>query len=103
MPRTARSSPYETRGLDWTRRVLITSLTHSTHPNREAWAWDYRSAVQSSKLTADVYGLQPTYRGMLFFFSSCPHRQAASQSACNRAGLVVYQALIPAPCALYDR
>jgi len=35
------------------RRALSTSSTHSTRPSPVAWAWDWRSAVRSSRRTRD--------------------------------------------------
>src|SRR6266849_5023531 len=67
MHRTAHSSRCGTRVRDWIRRALSSSSTHSTRPSPLAWAWDYRSAVRSSKRTGDGSGLRRTYpRGPRF-------------------------------------
>src|SRR5882757_7515652 len=70
MYRTACSWLFEIRVRDWTRRVSIASSTRSTRPSLAAWAWDYRSAVRSSKSTGDVYGRRQTYPKVRAFISA---------------------------------
>ena len=51
------------------REASTASSTLSTRPRRTAWAWDYRSAVRSSRLKAAECGLRPTYPRALSFSS----------------------------------
>src|SRR6267378_3849688 len=79
MNRAARLSRCRIRVRDWIRRALSSSSTHSTRPSPAAWAWDYRSAIPSSKRTGDESGLRRTYhRGPRFSSPSLggPHRDS---------------------------
>src|ERR1700720_4678964 len=56
MDRAGCSSRWRIPDRDRTRRVLTACSTHFTRPSPAVWAWDYRSAVRSSKLTGGGYG-----------------------------------------------
>jgi len=51
------------------RKASIVFSIHFTQPNRPAWEWDWRSAVQLWKDTVDEYGPRPTSRGARPFTS----------------------------------
>jgi hypothetical protein len=47
---------------------------HPTRPSPAAWARDFRSVVQSSKVTENGYGRLQTCLGVLHFNSHCQHK-----------------------------
>src|SRR5258705_7066745 len=49
------------------RRACRVCSSHSTRPNRRAWAWAYLSAARSSKPTADGCGRSRANRRVLSF------------------------------------
>ena len=57
---------------DWRRRRSSISSTPSTRPSRTAWGWGCRSAVRSSKRTADDCGRAPIRPLARSFNSRCP-------------------------------
>ena len=64
---------------EWIRSALTACSTHSTRPSRVGWAWDYRFAVRSSKLTGDECGRLALPAGARPFSSPCLYGEMCTE------------------------